>query len=139
MSDNIITTGRFTKATTISDFTKAKNFEVKLFAGDYEIATTQGFSGDYVEAMKMFNDIIANKPTGEILDALKAAVELSDWIAEKISKLEYEDYLIEDRHKEGKLNETKIWEELTDSMRDGLMASYHEQFREALNSSPKEK
>lgn len=60
-----------------------------------------------------------------LVEAVKAAQQLSDWIAAKISTIEYKmEELGESKPKE--------LEEMFDSLRDGLQASYHGQFEEAL-------
>jgi hypothetical protein len=62
---------------------------------------------------------------------LEAAKQFSDWFMEHSRQADH-------AHSElgQALHETKGWQELVDSGYNGLMASYHVQFDEALASMP---
>lgn len=64
---------------------------------------------------------------GVIIDALKAAIEMSDWFMQHSRQADH-------AHSElgQKLEETTGWNELVDAGYNGLMASYHSQFEEAI-------
>lgn len=64
-----------------------------------------------------------------MLDATKAARRLLEWLAERASKIAYEQY----RQSEGvDSNLTFEIAQLTDAMHDGLLASYRDQFESAV-------
>jgi len=62
-----------------------------------------------------------------LIKAVRAAKEMSDWFMEHSRQADH-------AHSELKqpLHETAGWKELVDSGYNGLMASYHSQFEEAL-------
>lgn len=60
--------------------------------------------------------------------ALKSAEELNKWIASNISSACYENKV-----KGVSVEDTKPWEEMDDSMRNGWLASYREEFYIAIN------
>ena len=66
----------------------------------------------------------------ELIKAVEAARELNQWIAEKISKARYQVYTDKIQ-----IHETIAWQELDDSMNNGWLASFRDQFYEALKNA----
>ena len=68
--------------------------------------------------------LIASAP--DLLEALEAAEQLRQWIVNEISSRVYE--------AEEKQN-PRAWDGIDDCLRDGTMASYRDQFADALNKA----
>lgn len=65
-----------------------------------------------------------DKQIAALKSKVQSALKFSDWVCEKISRMEY---LQEEMEVPIEKNEAYI--ALFDSMRDGFMASFHEEFR----------
>ena len=70
---------------------------------------------------------MAERGIADLIQAVRAAKEMSDWFMKHSRQAEH-------AHEELKqpLHETTGWKELADAGYNGLMASYHSQFEEAL-------
>jgi len=62
------------------------------------------------------------------IEALESAKELNEWICKHISEADYQSNI-----NEVSLDQTDAWIEMDDSMRNGLLASYRDQFEQALD------
>ena len=73
------------------------------------------------------SEAMADGGIAALVEAVQAAKEMSDWFMEHSRQADH-------AHEELKqpLHETAGWKELVDSGYNGLMASYHSQFEEAL-------
>ncbi len=67
------------------------------------------------------------KSNARLIEAVRAAMEMSDWFMKHSRQAEH-------AHEELKqpLHETAGWKEMVDAGYNGLMASYHAQFEQAL-------
>jgi hypothetical protein len=72
-------------------------------------------------------EALADGGIAQLVEAVRAAKEMSDWFMEHSRQADH-------AHSELKqpLHETAGWKELVDSGYNGLMASYQQQFEEAL-------
>ncbi len=64
-----------------------------------------------------------NKQNTALKQKVEHAMQLLDWVSERISKASYQAY-----SENTDIGKTKAWQELDDAMRDGFLASYHEEF-----------
>lgn len=104
------------------------------------ISTTESrlLWGVMSEAANRITQLSAAPSSGEVeqlRDAVKAAQELLNWTSERASKIAYAQYL-ESEGQEGKL--APELEALNDAMFDGLLASYRDQFDQALSPPAQE-
>lgn len=76
------------------------------------------------------SDMILIAAAPELLEAVKAAEKLNDWIADHITTTIYE---AEELKKP--LMEIKAFQEMDEAMHNGLLASYRDQFAEAIEKS----